>query len=452
MPNDNPARVHYFDRQYLRIQDFTDEQAYHLTMRWRHNIAHHTWGIVHGLELVEEEGSLFVQPGMAVDGYGRELILPDKRPLSTGAFDDKASDVLDVWLVYDRVGSDQAPPGYAGCGDSVDAAFYRWLERPQIRLQVPKPVPTNRRQPEEVPEGDWVFDPSRTASDDPQAYWPVFLGQIARTRAKPEQPYTYTTNRADRPYVGLVGWAVEDPAGRARVEIGAEQPTARRFAVFIPEADPSPNAAPRLEINNTGAMEVRGNTTLHGDLTVAGGAIEFGVGDCPDTPQPWRIYHCKQTSRQGGTDVELDELRIEMASTPAGQNRVVIGSWNTQEKKFHPCLTIVDDCSVTVHGDLIVEGRLIENTPRAEAMLSTEAQASTLGAFVSGVSGANLALLEPAYSLFRTQTLLAAAAITSAPETSINALEQLLANATFVANNRDRLVQLAESLQRHLGG
>ena len=63
----------------LRPQDFGDEQAYHIAMRRRHIIAHHLWGIVRGLELAVEN-ALFVQPGIAVDGYGRELILSARRP------------------------------------------------------------------------------------------------------------------------------------------------------------------------------------------------------------------------------------------------------------------------------------------------------------------------------------------------------------------------------------
>src|SRR5690349_10538894 len=128
MASDGIARVNYFDRQFLRTQDFVDEQAYHIAMRRRHNIAHHRWGIVEGLQLVIEEQSLFVQPGMAVDAFGRELILEGREALPATAFEDKGSDVLEVWLVYGTLSSDQAPTGYAGCGNGVGALFYRLQE------------------------------------------------------------------------------------------------------------------------------------------------------------------------------------------------------------------------------------------------------------------------------------------------------------------------------------
>ena len=93
-----PLRVHYFPQQYLRRQDFSDEQAYQVALRRRHNIAHHSWGIVIGLDLAVEEGQLLVRPGLAIDGYGRELFLPAKFPISTGEFTRLGSNRLDVWL------------------------------------------------------------------------------------------------------------------------------------------------------------------------------------------------------------------------------------------------------------------------------------------------------------------------------------------------------------------
>ena len=113
--SDSRSRVHYFDDQFLRTQDFSDEQEYHVAAHRRHNIAHHVWGIVVGLELVVEEGAAFLEPGVGVDGFGRELVVANRRKLPAGAFDDKGSDELEVWLEYDRQSGEVAPEGYAGC-------------------------------------------------------------------------------------------------------------------------------------------------------------------------------------------------------------------------------------------------------------------------------------------------------------------------------------------------
>lgn len=72
-------RLNYFNGQFLRAQDFTDEQTYHMDQRRRHNRSLHTWGIASGLTLSFLSGAtrLTVGQGTAIDGQGREIVLPD---------------------------------------------------------------------------------------------------------------------------------------------------------------------------------------------------------------------------------------------------------------------------------------------------------------------------------------------------------------------------------------
>lgn len=391
MNNDAVVRVRYFDRQFLRTQDFVDEQAYHLAMRRRHNVAHHRWGIVRGLQISFAEGSFAVAPGMAVDGFGRELIVGESRQISVGAFDERGVDDLDVWLAYDLIETDAAPSGYAGCGQDAATFTYRVLEQPWIRLSASPPDPgaANRRMPQDVPDGDVAFDPIRTPPDDPEQDFPVFLGRIFRQRARPTQPFVYDTDPANRPYAGLVGESIHSPSGLTRVQIGAEHgDDRRRFAVFVPDP-PATDAGhdPYFEILDDGAVNVRGQTTLFGDLTMAHGSIELGDGGHRDGARPWQIYH-------ESDDESHHELRVEMGprgATP-GLNQVVIGSWSPDDKKFHPCLTVSDDGTVTVHGNLVVEGGLHELVPRGADQFGPEANAMLLAAHLSGIAGGNVVL------------------------------------------------------------
>lgn len=390
MSDNQISRVNYFERQFLRTQDFTDEQAYHVAMRRRHNIAHHTWGIVNGLEVFIEEGNLFVQPGMAVDGYGRELILPVRQPLSTSAFLDRGSNELDVWLVYERTGSDQPPAGYAGCGAGAGGdLFYRWQETARVRLEKPDPDFPNRRAPESIAASDLNFPPSRTPPED--ADWPVFLGQIIKDPTNPQQPFAF--NPADRPYVGLVGESIVAPSGRTLVQIGAEREAdPNRFAVFVADAI-DPNDAtpqPQLSIDLAGNLRVERDTSLHGNLTVAGGRIEFeaGAASAQTGAQPWSVYHVED--EETGTQ----ELRVEMARVAEGgepgNNSVVVGAWfkgADDKEEFQPCLTIDDNCTVTVHGNLVVLGQLTETKVRAQAGSTSEARNFIAGGFMSGIAG-----------------------------------------------------------------
>jgi hypothetical protein len=408
MDNDHIARVSYFERQFLRTQDFVDEQAYHIAMRRRHNIAHHRWGIVEGLKIVNREGKLFVEPGMAIDGYGREVALPESLPIPSDAFIDKGSSKLDVWLLYNRVGSDPAPSSFRICDENGDAPNYRWQETAQILLTVPDPDFPDPRKPKSVPPGDLNFSPSGAPPDDPQYDWPVFLGRVTKSPKN-----EFTVEHDNRPYVGLVGESIIAPSKEVLIKLGAEDPE-RRFAVFI-----SPNQiaddTPQFAINNDGQIEIRGDTTLHGDLTLAGGALEFKVGEArSDVNSPWRIYRAKPDATE-----QLEQLRIEIDAAAAGENQFAVGHWSEDDKKFMECLTVDKNCTVTVHGNLVVEGRLSGNVERGEAKLTTlapgeEAKRFLIAAGLTGIGGVPglLPLLTP--NRPSPQNILALAALTPA--------------------------------------
>src|SRR5215207_1986000 len=116
MSDNSLARVNYYDQQFLRLADLVDEQAYHIAMHRRHNLAAHTWGIVYGLELtLDADKNPVVGPGLALDGYGREIILPYTQPLDGQAFDQKNSDSLDLYLVYAQEEIESAITGMFPC-------------------------------------------------------------------------------------------------------------------------------------------------------------------------------------------------------------------------------------------------------------------------------------------------------------------------------------------------
>src|SRR5687768_10717077 len=76
-------RVRFFDHQFLRVDEFADEQAYHIARRRDHNRGFHTPGVVEGLEVVwtntAAELLIDVEPGWATDDEGRELVLGTRR-------------------------------------------------------------------------------------------------------------------------------------------------------------------------------------------------------------------------------------------------------------------------------------------------------------------------------------------------------------------------------------
>ncbi len=108
-------RLKYFNGQFLKQEDFTDEQAYHLSMRRRHNTGVHTSGVVAGLKVdAASATSVVVGTGWAVDQNGREIVLATTVSLNIGlnppyyvtcAYQENASDpqtVAETGIAGDR--------------------------------------------------------------------------------------------------------------------------------------------------------------------------------------------------------------------------------------------------------------------------------------------------------------------------------------------------------------
>ncbi len=81
------ARPSYFDGQLLTADDFRAEQNFVREKFWLHNRMLHGYGIVAGLDVAVQENengevNAVIAPGYALDGYGRELIVPEALPIA----------------------------------------------------------------------------------------------------------------------------------------------------------------------------------------------------------------------------------------------------------------------------------------------------------------------------------------------------------------------------------
>ncbi|MGH9928586.1 MAG: hypothetical protein ACREA9_05055 [Pyrinomonadaceae bacterium] len=71
-----PKRPRFFFGQLLTAADFALEQQYHIEKHKLHNRALHGFGIVSGLTVTLKEGLIVVDPGLALDCEGNELVIP----------------------------------------------------------------------------------------------------------------------------------------------------------------------------------------------------------------------------------------------------------------------------------------------------------------------------------------------------------------------------------------
>ena len=139
----NTQRPRYFDGEFLRSGDFTDEQSYHIGMRQLLNQEFDRSGIVRGLEIVQDQNSVpspppalssqsatspssqslalpvsfySVTPGFAIDQIGREISVSapySMTPLLSRAGVTNAW--YELWIVYTETMSGSPAPGYQLC-------------------------------------------------------------------------------------------------------------------------------------------------------------------------------------------------------------------------------------------------------------------------------------------------------------------------------------------------
>jgi hypothetical protein len=200
MPTDQIQRLNYYQRQFLGADDFKAQQAYHRDMRRRHHLAHHTWGIVVGLDLVElphpDDPTLLephVMPGMAVDGYGREILVlqPVKLdPADFAVFKDNR--LREVWIEYAEEKTRPPAPGYELC--ATPGQLSRTLETYRLVIH-----PSGASHPDIVVAGKPLTPPAPPPAlpptpgtlaipidesvphqelPDPETYWRIRLGNV----------------------------------------------------------------------------------------------------------------------------------------------------------------------------------------------------------------------------------------------------------------------------------
>jgi len=120
-------RPQFFEGQYLGADDLASIVEYLRTTGARQNLSHHSWGIVIGLNLVSQPISdtsveYYVQPGVAIDGYGRIIVVNNPARIEADQFVSIGSGNVDVWIRYDETEFSATRPGFNVCSASDDYA------------------------------------------------------------------------------------------------------------------------------------------------------------------------------------------------------------------------------------------------------------------------------------------------------------------------------------------
>ena len=347
--NMTTQRVHYHEGQRLRAADLQAEQAYHAGARRRHHLGGHTWGIVYGLAPAVAGGLLVVQPGLAVDGYGRELLLAAATAVDAADLKAALAEAgvavngrADLWLVQ---------------AATLDAAGRRWRDEAVLHVTAAAPAPDPPPPPFDVPPADVDVELWR---DLPERPFPIFLGRL--TYADP-----LTIDLMGRPYAALVGDSVVTPDGGARLQL-ADGPRGR-FTIDL-------LGRRALHLSDTDGLTT---ATVRGDVALAVEPPDdprphtFGSLGYPQpmpqpaAPRPWSLYRTEAPilgpDGQPTADPPIAELRLEMfkpgdTGNPALQ-RLSIG-FVDDDNDWRSCLSLSADCGLEVLGRVIIEGEAVE--------------------------------------------------------------------------------------------
>ena len=326
-------RLRYFDGQFLREQDFIDEQRYLLDRLRRLARVAHGAGVVEGLEVaaVPNAPKVTVAPGTAIDGLGRLLVRPD------------AAEPLDLTDKVDRDGPVAVVVALTYLEEEADApqggGSPRWREVPQVVGFL---------------EG---------AGDAPSAHTAPRLGRVL---LQPDGTAVVDTAAGAR--AGLAVRGALTVAGRASFPGGVDGGTSSGSDPAPVEAHgglrvtgvPAFDSTVRVDVVNGAADHGRANLVITGRFQESNDAWAFG------TAARSSLVFARNAADSGQAVGQVGEEQVSLQVEGNSRSLGVL----TRDRGAEPALTVAQDGTVQVGtadavGALDVAGGLTVGGPAA---------------------------------------------------------------------------------------
>ena len=119
-------RPHFFSGMLLTAEDLELEQQYHREKLKRHNRSLHGFGIVSGLKVTVKSRQIIIEPGLALDCEGNELVIETPQPVLVPASSDQRNLFVNVRFV--ELDDDPLPTNGSEEGCSVGATLTESFE------------------------------------------------------------------------------------------------------------------------------------------------------------------------------------------------------------------------------------------------------------------------------------------------------------------------------------
>ncbi len=329
-------RPQYTQGQTLGAADFRAEQLYHRGGRRRHLLGPHTWGIVVGMDLVEQPKpadpsvvDVMLRPGLATDGYGRELMVDSALRLDPGAFSAFA-DLAHraVYLAYDEVVSGHDANRYDDC---LPGRQTRVTEGYRIVVDPAPPphddidvagqpavvvAPGGSLPPGAVAVPDDESVPYQTLPDSASVRWLVRLGDVkwdgTTGQFRPSDPGALTNGRR---YAGLVADHLLGADGTLRIAPRDDPDDA---------TTPDPDAAEFATVH--GRLRVQGRINAENDVHLEASAVRFV--DPPPASSPAPAIAPIAIRRVAGP-AGAQQLWLQLGDAADDDNRLLVGPGTT---------------------------------------------------------------------------------------------------------------------------
>jgi hypothetical protein len=135
-----PQRPTFSNGQYVGAADLNAAVDYARDKTERLSLSGRTWGIATGLALIEIADAtgatqMYIEPGIAWDGYGRAIVVTSPAPVTADLFAGLPPGNQKVWLKYSALDTQMISPGFRTCGTGDPAT--RIADTYAIRTSAP---------------------------------------------------------------------------------------------------------------------------------------------------------------------------------------------------------------------------------------------------------------------------------------------------------------------------
>jgi hypothetical protein len=376
-------RLLFYDGEFLRAFDFSDEQTYHMEMRRRLNRYLHLYGIARGLQLNEDVQAgiheVSILPGFAIDAFGREIYV--FVPYTLGDQDVQnaripaSGGLYDVWLRYNKTAQTPPSAGYNNCNQTNQ--FTRWLENFSVVLLV---SPSNPFTPPAFTDDD---------NDDPaQDQVGVLLGTVnvipGSVTAQFSNPVFH-----HRHFIGVIAQRIQTPYGydatssfnfklqntprRPPVSLDIEPNIfAKQNVIVGPDFDlTKTSSGVAISIKPAATTNPTGSIKLAGDLFAQGNIYSF----IPDPVNPQWLglpNYVQQLVQQQLPDFVATTAPTTVTPTNPAPS---VGSFS-------------DSVTIQIPSKLSSMSLVVPSASIAGIQFNTPASMNQVGVFITNVSGA----------------------------------------------------------------